>query len=292
MTDKLRCSCCFQLFAIAEAPEAGDASQACVTSRLDINLRIANIDRLVLAGTKLTERKFHHIWSGFQSHTFTLTDGHINNIAKICIIEFVDACLEFVADNSSFVAPTMNFLKHLPYSWIKARIILTMKDIVLPKKSKAAFVVGLRRILGNSSLNELPHAISHKATHFVERTFTPIHLAQSVIDAIGKVLQRVGQSAIEIENDTLYQGGEGLRMKGEGLLNELHHPTEVFADDVKFEINHATDFNVVEIGILVGVRNDAHFELIVRGTAHRKAYTVDRNTSFVDSYISATGHLL
>ena len=167
-----------------------------------------------------------------------------------------------------------------------------MKDIVLPKKSKAAFVVGLRRILGNSSLNEFPHAISHKATHFVERAFMPIHLAQSVIDAVGKVLQRIGQSAIEIENDTLYQGGERLRIKGEGLLDELHHPTEVFADDVKFEINYATDFNVVEIGILVGVRNDAHFELIVRGTAHRKAYAVDRNTSLVDSYVSATGHLL
>ena len=93
MTDKLRCSCCIQLFAVAETPEAGDASQTCVASRLDIDLRIANIDRLVLAGTKLTERKFHHIRSGFQGHTFTLTDGHINNIAKICIIEFVDACL-------------------------------------------------------------------------------------------------------------------------------------------------------------------------------------------------------
>ena len=81
-------------------------------------------------------------------------------------------------------------------------------------------------------------------------------------------------------------------MNGEGLLDELHHPTEVFTDDVKFKINHATDFNVVEIGILIGVRNDAHFELIVRGTAHRKAYAVDRNTSFIDRNVSATGHLL
>lgn len=45
-------------------------------------------------------------------------------------------------------------------------------------------------------------------------------------------------------------------------LDVPHHIAQIFADNVEFEIHDTARFDAVEIGVLVRVGNDRHFEAV------------------------------
>ena len=46
----------------------------------------------------------------------------------------------------------------------------------------------------------------------------------------------------------------------------------------------------MEVGVLVGVGDDAHLEGVARGFAYGEAYAVDGHAAFIDAEIAAAGH--
>ena len=77
----------------------------------------------------------------------------------------------------------------------------------------------------------------------------------------------------------------------EGISGKLHHAAEIFADDVELEVDYGIDADVVEIGIVEGVGNDAHLELVVGGATYSEADTIDSDATLVDRDISPACHL-
>ena len=69
-------------------------------------------------------------------------------------------------------------------------------------------------------------------------------------------------------------------------LSKLLHSSNIFANDVKFQIDFCAHFNVVEVRIVVGVRNDAHLESVVGGIANSETYSIYRDTAFVYAKIA------
>ena len=46
----------------------------------------------------------------------------------------------------------------------------------------------------------------------------------------------------------------------------------VLTDDVEFDVHLCPHFYAVKIGVLVGVRNDAHLKCVVARVAHRETH--------------------
>ena len=67
---------------------------------------------------------------------------------------------------------------------------------------------------------------------------------------------------------------------------------DVLADDVEFEVYKCAYLDVVEVGVLESVRNDAHLECIVGWVADGEAHTVDCHRTFVDGDVAASCHSL
>ena len=59
------------------------------------------------------------------------------------------------------------------------------------------------------------------------------------------------------------------------------HPCNVFSYNVEFQINHRTSFYLTEIGMFKRVRNNGHFETIIRWCTHRKTNAIYRNRTFI-----------
>lgn len=66
--------------------------------------------------------------------------------------------------------------------------------------------------------------------------------------------------------------------------------SNVLPDDVKLEIHAGSNLDVVEIRVLVGVRDDAHLERVIAGVANRQAHAVDGDTALVDTKIATLRH--
>lgn len=66
--------------------------------------------------------------------------------------------------------------------------------------------------------------------------------------------------------------------------------SNVLTDDVELEIHAGSNLDVVEIRVLVGVRDDAHLERVIAGVANRQAHAVDGDTALVDAKIAALCH--
>jgi len=66
--------------------------------------------------------------------------------------------------------------------------------------------------------------------------------------------------------------------------------SNVLPDDVKLEIHAGSYLDVVEIRVLVGVRDDAHLERVIAGVANRQAHAVDGDTALVDAKIATLRH--
>lgn len=73
-------------------------------------------------------------------------------------------------------------------------------------------------------------------------------------------------------------------------LDVPHHIAQVFADNVEFEIYDTARFDAVEIGVLVRVGNDRHFEAVGLRVADREAYAIDGDRTFFDGGISLCCH--
>ena len=66
---------------------------------------------------------------------------------------------------------------------------------------------------------------------------------------------------------------------------EFHEAGNVFADDVKFEIDQCSCFDGMDIRMLVGVWDDSHLEPIIYGIKCRKANTIDTYGAFLNYHI-------
>lgn len=64
----------------------------------------------------------------------------------------------------------------------------------------------------------------------------------------------------------------------------------VFADDVKLQVYLRAYFDIVEVGVVVGVGNDADLKTIVSGVANGKAHTIDGHATFVHAEIATLCH--
>lgn len=65
---------------------------------------------------------------------------------------------------------------------------------------------------------------------------------------------------------------------------------DVLADDVELNIYKCAYLDVVEIGVLECVRNDAHLERVVGRVADGEAHSVDCHRTFVDGDVAASCH--
>ena len=66
------------------------------------------------------------------------------------------------------------------------------------------------------------------------------------------------------------------------LFCKLHHPAQILADNIEFQIDHTTYMQCMEIGMLVRIRDDGYLEGIFRRIADRQADSVHqfRSISF------------
>ena len=196
----------YKLPFVAKSPKYGYAGQAAVASRLHIDFTVAYIYCILRSCTQCFQRQTDHIRCRFQRYALALPDGHIHHASEIRSIEFVDACLQFVADNGRTEPCLMDALKHLGHTGIEASSILTMDKIVRPKALKALFQQISANTFWNSSFYQLMNAVSNEAAYLVQGTLWPTHLAQGIVDAVGQVLQCVGECAVEVENYCINHG--------------------------------------------------------------------------------------
>ena len=61
-------------------------------------------------------------------------------------------------------------------------------------------------------------------------------------------------------------------------MSEARH---ILPQNVKFEINDRAFFYIVEVGVLIGIRNDADLKSIVRRTANGQTNAIDRDAAFL-----------
>ena len=66
---------------------------------------------------------------------------------------------------------------------------------------------------------------------------------------------------------------------------------DVFADDVKLDVHHGAFFDGMEVGVVVGVGNDADLEGVFRWATNREAHAVDGHASLIHSEVSVLDHL-
>ena len=61
-------------------------------------------------------------------------------------------------------------------------------------------------------------------------------------------------------------------------MSEARH---ILPQNVKFEINDRAFFYIVEVGVLIGIRNDADLKSIVRRAANGQTNAIDRDAAFL-----------
>ena len=59
------------------------------------------------------------------------------------------------------------------------------------------------------------------------------------------------------------------------------HPCNVFSNNIEFQIDHRASFYLAEIGMFKRVRNNGHFETIIRWRTHRKTNAIYGNRTFI-----------
>jgi hypothetical protein len=64
---------------------------------------------------------------------------------------------------------------------------------------------------------------------------------------------------------------------------------DVFANDIKLKVYLIPNFQFMEVGMLIGIRDDGHRKFPVFGIEAGKASAVDRNGTLLNCYISDVG---
>ena len=76
------------------------------------------------------------------------------------------------------------------------------------------------------------------------------------------------------------------------FLSRTLESGNVFAQDVKFDVDGGAYLDVLEIGVFHGIGDDGDLEGIVRGIAYGERNAVDRHATLVDGKVASSGHLL
>ena len=69
------------------------------------------------------------------------------------------------------------------------------------------------------------------------------------------------------------------------------HACNVLADDVELDVDERAGVDVVEIGVLEGVGDDAHLESVLGGVTHGETDTIDSDAALIDGEIATTCHV-
>ena len=69
------------------------------------------------------------------------------------------------------------------------------------------------------------------------------------------------------------------------------HACNVLADDVELDVDERAGVDVVEIGVLEGVGDDAHLESVLGGVTHGETDTIDSDATLIDGEIATTCHV-
>ena len=69
-------------------------------------------------------------------------------------------------------------------------------------------------------------------------------------------------------------------------LQKAVHTSQVLANDIKLYVHNRTGLDIVEVGILESIGNDAHLEGILRGAAYRQTDTIHGYTTLIYSKIA------
>ena len=80
-----------------------------------------------------------------------------------------------------------------------------------------------------------------------------------------------------------------LRMTKLRLIERLD-ACNILADDVELQIHLGADFDLVEVRVVVGIRDDVHLEGIVLGVADGEADTINGDTTLIDSHVALLRH--
>ena len=72
----------------------------------------------------------------------------------------------------------------------------------------------------------------------------------------------------------------------------MHHAAQIFANDVELEVYNATNGEVVEVGMLESIWNDAYLESVVCGTAYGEGNAVDGDAALVHTEVATANHIL
>ena len=66
----------------------------------------------------------------------------------------------------------------------------------------------------------------------------------------------------------------------------------VFANDVKLQVDNGADLDIAEVCMFESVGDDSHLESVLRGVAYRQTDAIDRDGTLVDGKVTMTRHLL
>ena len=75
-------------------------------------------------------------------------------------------------------------------------------------------------------------------------------------------------------------------------LEQAVHACQILAYDVELEVHHGAYLEVVEVGVLEGVGNDAYLEGVFRGAAYGEGDAIDGDAALVHAEVAAAHHVL
>ena len=114
--------------------------------------------------------------------------------------EFLRGCHHLIANHRHTATACLQFDDEFGNTVIGARSVERMLHIVLAEHHKGIFELRVLCTIGHSTLHEQTHTIAHEMADSVERVFGHAVMAQSIVHAVGQVLQSVEQSAVEVED--------------------------------------------------------------------------------------------
>ena len=82
-------------------------------------------------------------------------------------------------------------------------MVLAVNDIVRAESLEALFRRAGLCVLGDSTLDELPHAVSYEASHLLEAALGKAATAKRMVRAQEEVFEGVGQRPVEVKYDCL-----------------------------------------------------------------------------------------
>ena len=169
--------------AVAEAPEHADAGDAAVGGRGDVDIAVADVDHLLLRGSHLPHHLEHGVGGRLLAHVLTLADGHIHQSAEKVLAERLRGRIKLVAHHGHGLASCLQFPEQRHDAVVGLRGIEAVLQIVLAEDGEGWFEERVAVTVGHGPLDELPHAVAHKAAHVVGAVLGQSHGAHGMVAA-------------------------------------------------------------------------------------------------------------